>query len=426
MIIHYQIRFVKCNSLTKDVFAFIMYMYICICSKKLIKDYEMIKIFPSRPEGRLTPPSSDKSLLSLLVLACLSDAPCKIRYKGLSDSVSCAIFALEKAGAVIRIDSEYLNVTPPKGFPGSLHISFRDSKSALTYLLPTLKAFITELELDSSEKLSLENMSSLFGELEKGGCKSNGVFLPASITGKLERGIILDTSDTDISDAFLLSLAATDNALGGLGFSADTLNALNEFGLSADSENGITRLSGTVHAPCEAQALGDTFYTAFFSCACDSLESSVELPRKMRPLFITKKENSNYIHIPKLREFSINVKPSDEEFLPCLLLALRTRGKCVFENYRANATFHNRLIQFLRDLEVEYSVKNGLLSITSEGLVKGKKIRGCKDGRFVVLSCLAACHSKDGVEIDSISPVLEMYPTFFSDAVELGMKETKL
>ena len=358
----------------------------------------MLKIFSSRISGYLTPASLDKSLISSLALATVSDTVTEIRYKGLSDEVMCAVNALECMGALISVSKESLTVNPATLSQVTSFFNFCESDKAFLMLVPFIKKHVSCFDAEYSHEISSKKLKELISVLEDSGCKtkSNGVTL--SISERLLRKPSRIIEDKDISDGM----------------------ALCGFAKGSDSvKNAVDFFKTSKASPFTADA--DLLYLSYFIMASSFIDCEYDVPKVLKPFVITEFKNGIYRHTPKLQVFTADASVLGEFFLPCVLLAQRTGGTCTFEKYRAPSAFHSRLMQMLGDIGVKCKLERGaVLTVNAQHPLECKRIRAWNDERFVITSCLTSCLLNKDTVLDSERAILRRYPTFFDDFTLLG------
>ncbi len=356
----------------------------------------MIKIIPGALSGTLVPASHDKSIISSLAPASVSDTITEIRYKGLSDEVMCAINALEKMGASVSVSKESLRVFPTSSYPKNLYLNFCESDKALFMLLPFIKKYVSLVKIDHGVLSKKRN--EFIAALTDGGCEIESENIPLTVSGIFSKAPLSKINDPDISDGVALC-----------GFGEGSESVKNAIGFFKNREYD------TFFADV------DPLYLSYFVMASRFIDCNCDMPNVLKPYVNTEKINGNYRHTPKLVPFSADASVLGDYLFPCVLLAMRIVGECKFENYRLISGDHSRMIQMLGDFGIGYKMERShTFRINSEGVTPTKKIRAWQDERFIITACLASVFSAKDTILDSERGIIRKYPTFFDDFKALG------
>ncbi len=328
----------------------------------------MIKIPPCSLSGKFLPETSTKSLITSLLLSCISGQKKRLPYKGLSDDATCAVFLLEELGSEIKIRDEEIEIFSPINTEDrEIHLNLRDSEIVAETFIPILKTIYSDIYFDAAERLCEKDMSPLFSTLRKEGLSISGNHFPVRIKGK---------TATFEKDLFTL----------------------------------------------DKNPSSDPVYLSLFIASGAVLETEEEIPKPFLKLAVS--ENGKVQ--AKNKTFRVDFRECREFFTPLLLHAMRVEGKSAFVNLDKNTTLIKRTISFLSRFGVDYSYNGKVLEINSHSRVRAGFVNTWQDDKFAIAACLASNFSDGNTELDSEECIVRNYPNFFSDFEALGGKIIRL
>ncbi|MBQ7897213.1 MAG: 3-phosphoshikimate 1-carboxyvinyltransferase [Clostridia bacterium] len=409
-----------------------------------------IKVFPSPLSGSIKAIPSKSDAHRLFICAALSDKETVIHLPSSSVDIDTTLDCLEKMGARIKKEGEYVTVTPSP-FIEECVLNANESGSTLRFIVPVASAVCGKVTFEGSGRLPDRPITDLTNTLKENGVTFSAEKLPFTKTGRLHSGTF--TLPGNVSSQYITGLLFALPLLEGdseiilttkLESSAYvdiTLGALKKFGIEikATERGYFVKGNQKYISPDRLSVDGDWSNAAFFLVS-GAIKNGVSMTGLDRSSFqgdkrilnvlekfgaqITKKDE---ISVAESKLFSNTVDISEiPDMLPALaVLASFAKGTTKFTGgARLRIKESDRLhsvTQLINSLGGKAEELDEGIKVEGVGLLGGE-VDGFNDHRIVMAAAIGGSLSKKEVIINGAEAVNKSYPAFFKDFESLGGK----
>lgn len=409
-----------------------------------------IKISPKILNGTLPIISSKSDVHRIMICAALSDAPTVIKNVSLCDDIKATAACIEELGAKVEFSKNTVIITPSEKAVISPVFNCNESGSTLRFLLPVCAAKCENTHFTGCGRLPKRPLSELVSAMQKNGVEFSDNKLPFNTSGKLKSGeySLPGNVSSQYISGLLMALCVTEgestikltSPLESASYVKMTLNTLKLFNASVyEIENGY-KIIGKKHltSPKEITAEGDWSNAAFFLVSAaisgevtltglnsNSLQGDKKIIQALQKFNAHVTINGDAVTVSqgnlKATEIDLTDTP---DMLPILaVLASFCEGESEFFGAkRLKLKESDRLLSvasMINSLGGKATVFDDGITVLGTAL-KGGRVNSENDHRIVMAAAVAACHTKDPVEITGSEAVNKSYPTFFEDFKALG------
>ncbi len=129
-----------------------------------------ITVYPGKLSGSVRAVSSKSQAHRMLILASVSDKPCRIICPDTNEDIDATVSCLRALGARIERKNGSFHVEPVRHLPTEVMLDCRESGSTLRFLLPFVGALGVKSTFLLRGRLSQRPLSPLWEEMERMGC----------------------------------------------------------------------------------------------------------------------------------------------------------------------------------------------------------------------------------------------------------------
>lgn len=409
------------------------------------------QIKPNLIDGKLHSIASKSYAHRILILASLSNKPCKVLMStDLCDDIKATINCLEALGANFEFDNDYIYVTPIKTPNQNVTLNCLESGSTLRFLIPVVASLGCNATFVGTGNLPSRPIDTALNELKKHGIKFSSYSLPFTMSGKLE-----NTSfevDGNISSQFITGFLLALFSLGSGNIKAAspiksksyvdiTIEMLKKFGADIILNNNEYTINQTLNFK-ELEMIevdGDWSNSAFFLCA-----GAISNELTISGLDINSSQGDKKI-IDILKDYGANIEVKNTcvtvspkfrnpmkidatdipDLVPIIsvLLSVANGTSTIFNVERLKYKESDRIkstIDLINSLGGNAKYEDNKIVIEGKSTLNGGTVNGYNDHRIVMSGAIASCVCKNNVIISDANSVNKSYPNFFEDFNSLG------
>lgn len=401
-------------------------------------------VIHSRPlSGTVCVPSSKSAAHRALICAAFSDAPTRVKLRGLSEDIRATVRCLSALGAEITEENGALCVTPAKTVPKDAVLDCRESGSTLRFLMPICAALGVHTTFVCHGRLASRPMDDLTLALSQHGITFSGTH---EIRGQLTGGTFRLRGD--VSSQYLTGLLFALSLLEGeseirlstklesASYVSLTTSILTECSASIrqDKNSYFVRGVSRFRAPSTYEVEGDYSASAFWLGTgvrvCDlrpnSLQGDSAIVSILRQAGAEIKEEDGVLQAVTPPRLPLTVDATDIPDLvpPLAVLCAAVKGESRItgaarlrfkESDRIQST-----LALLTALGVDAKELPDGLVIRSDGRLSGGTVDAMGDHRIAMSAALASHFADGDVTVLGAECVNKSYPDFWEDFTALG------
>ncbi|MBQ2252544.1 MAG: 3-phosphoshikimate 1-carboxyvinyltransferase [Clostridia bacterium] len=393
--------------------------------------------------GKVHIPSSKSAAHRALICAAFSNAPTRVKLRGLSEDIRATIRCLSALGAGITEECDALLVSPVKNAPKDAVLDCGESGSTLRFLLPICAALGVHASFVCHGRLASRPMDDLVGALSEHGITFTGTH---EIRGQLTGGTFRLRGN--ISSQYLTGLLFALSLLGetseirlstkleSASYVTLTTSILAEFGAKITQEGPIYLVRGIQRftSPSIYEVEGDYSACAFWigtgvrvcGLKADSLQGdSAILPLLMQMGAEIRTENGVFQTVrPHTKALLANATDIPDLVPPLAVLCAAVKGESRItgaarlrfkESDRIQST-----LALLTALGVDAEELPDGLVIRSDGHLSGGTVDAMGDHRIAMSAALASHFANGDITVLGAECVNKSYPAFWEDFASLN------
>lgn len=413
----------------------------------------VITLFPTGLQGRLSSPTSKSLTHRALICAALAKGKSTITNVVMSEDIRATLFALEQIGAKFDIKDQNIEVRGIKNLRApNQPIDCNESGSTLRFLIPLLSLTNKSVEFTGKESLLTRPQDvykSVFEEDEieflhtpqkimvNGSIKARKYTIDGSISSQFFTGLMFALPL--LKDDSYITIAGT---LESEGYIDLTMDILEKYGVTIHAiENGYYIPGNQSYTPFDYTVEGDYSQAAFFlvggilngSLAIDNLpheslqgdKEIIEIIKHMKGRLIYT-ENGFVANKSNTSGIKIDISNCPDLGPIVALLGCLSKGTTTIVNAsRLRIKESDRIestVNALQALGANIKAEGDDIIIRGKNSLEGGTVDSQNDHRIAMMASIAALVCENEVVLHGANAVNKSYPHFFDDYTSVGGK----